>query len=60
LEPPISRLVSGRPKKLRKMQVDESRDPKNPNRMRKFGAMMKCSICKGKWYNKRACPIKST
>jgi hypothetical protein len=51
--PPVSRVALGRPKKVRKRQVDESRDPKNPNRMRKFGARMKCSMCKGRGHNKK-------
>ncbi len=60
LEPPVSRVAPGRPKKVRKRQVDDRRDPKNPNRMRKFGARMKCSMCKGRGHNKRACPMRST
>jgi hypothetical protein len=60
LEPPVSRVALGRPKKVRKRQVDEHRDPKNPNRMRKFGARMKCSMCKGRGHNKKACPMRST
>jgi hypothetical protein len=60
LEPPVSRVAPGRPKKVRKRQVDERRDPKNPNRMRKFGARMKYSMCKGRGHNKRACPMRST
>jgi hypothetical protein len=60
LEPPISRVAPSRPNKLRKRQVDESRDSKNPNRMRKFGARTICSMCRGKGHNKRACPIRST
>ncbi|XP_059461899.1 uncharacterized protein LOC132190869 [Corylus avellana] len=56
LEPPTSRLQPGRPKKQRKRGPDESRDPKNPNRMRKFGARMRCSKCKVLGHNKRACP----
>jgi hypothetical protein len=60
LEPPVSRVAPGRTKKVRKRQVDERRDPKNPNRMRKFGARMKYSMCKGRGHNKRACPMRST
>ncbi|XP_059454848.1 uncharacterized protein LOC132185016 [Corylus avellana] len=42
LEPPIGRVAPGRPKKQRKSGPDESRDSKNPDRMRKFEARMKC------------------
>jgi hypothetical protein len=57
LEPPVARATPGRPKKLRKMGVDESRDLQNKFRIRKFGARMTCSNCKGKGHNKRACPM---
>jgi hypothetical protein len=36
LEPPTYRVTPGRPKRLRKRGVGESRDPKNLHRMRKF------------------------
>jgi hypothetical protein len=32
-------------------------NPKNPNKMRKFGAMMRCSKCKVMRHNKRAYPL---
>jgi hypothetical protein len=48
LEPLVARATPGRPKKLRKRGVDESRGPQNKFRIRKFGARMKCSKCKGK------------
>jgi hypothetical protein len=57
LDPPVARVAPGRPKKLRKRAPDESRDPKNPYRMRKFGSYGKCSNCKGLGHNKRACPM---
>jgi hypothetical protein len=60
LEPPIARVAPGRPKKLRKMGVDESRDPKNPHKMRKFEAKTKCSKCRARGHNKRVCPINSS
>jgi hypothetical protein len=53
----VARATPGRPKKLRKRGVDESRDPQNKFRIRKFGARMTCSKCKGKGHNKRACPM---
>jgi hypothetical protein len=37
LEPPRLRVTLGRPRKARTRAPDESRDPKNPHRMRKFG-----------------------
>jgi hypothetical protein len=57
LEPLVARAASSRPKKLRKMDVNESKYLKNKNRMRNFGAMMKCSNYKGKGHNKRTCPM---
>jgi len=57
LEPPMARATPSRPKKLRKMGVDASRDPQNKFRIRRFGARMTCSKCKGKGHNKRACPM---
>lgn len=56
LEPPRTRVPPGRPKKLRRRGPDESRDPKNPNRMRKFGAKMRCSKCRVMGHKKRSCP----
>ena len=56
LEPPKSRVQPGRPKKQRKRGPDKSKDPKNPYRMRKFGARMRCSKCKVMGHNKTACP----
>jgi len=50
-------MTSSRPKKLRNKGLDESRDSKNPNRMRKFGARMICSKCRNLGHNKRACPM---
>jgi hypothetical protein len=53
LEPPRERIALDRPKKQRRRAPYESRDLKNPNRMRKFGAMMKCGKCHGLEYNKK-------
>jgi len=50
-------VALGRPKKLRKMAVDESRYPKNPHRMRKLRAKIKYSKCKAIGHNKKACPM---
>jgi hypothetical protein len=49
------RIALSRPKRQRRRAPDESRDPKNPNRMRKFGAMMQCEKCHGLGHNKRSC-----
>jgi hypothetical protein len=57
LKPPVARVTPRRPKKLRKRAPDESRDPKNLYRMRKFGSCGKCSNYKGLGHNKRACPM---
>jgi hypothetical protein len=57
LEPPRGRITLGRPKKQRRRALNESRDPKNPNRMRKFGARIKCRKCHGLGQNKRSCPF---
>jgi hypothetical protein len=54
LEPPRARVAPGRPRKLRRRGPDESKDAKNPNKMRKFGARMRCSKCKVSGHNKRA------
>jgi hypothetical protein len=56
LEPPRGRITSGRPKRQRRRAPDESRDPKNPNQMRKFGARMQCGKCHGLGHNKRSYP----
>jgi hypothetical protein len=56
LEPPRQRVAPGRPRKLMRGS-DESRDLKNPNRMRKFRARMRCSKCKVLEHNKRASPL---
>jgi hypothetical protein len=53
LEPPRGRIALGRPKRQRRRAPNESRDPKNPNRMRKFGARMQCGSI---GHNKRLCP----
>ena len=47
LVPPRGRITPSRPKKQRRKATDESRDPKNSNRIRKFGARMKCGKCHG-------------
>jgi hypothetical protein len=57
LEPPRPRVAPGRPRKLRMRGPGESKDPKNPDRMRKFGARMRCSKCRVLGHNKRACPL---
>lgn len=58
LEPPRSRVALGRHRKTRTRSPDESRDPKNPYRMRKFGLKVKCSFCKLFGHNTRTCPKK--
>jgi zinc finger SWIM domain-containing protein 3 len=57
LESPRPRVAPGRPRKLRRRGPDESRDSKNPDRMWKFGARMRCSKCRVLGHNKRACPL---
>lgn len=57
LKLPKFRVAFGKPKKLRKRALDESRDPKNPNRMRKYGARMRCEKCTGLGHNKGSCPL---
>ena len=56
LEPPKGGITSGRPKRQRRRAPNESRDPKNSNWLRKFGAMMKCGKCHGLGHSKRSCP----
>jgi hypothetical protein len=56
LEPPRGRIAPGRSKRQRIRAPDESRDPQNPNWMRKFGVRMQCGKCHGLGHNKRSCP----
>ena len=56
LEPPRGRIAPGRPKRQMRRAPDDSRDSKNPNRMRKFGARMQCGKCHGLGHNKMSCP----
>jgi hypothetical protein len=58
LEPPILRVTPCRPRKGRTRAPDESRDPKNPHKMRKFGLRGKCGYCKLLGHNSRTCPSK--
>jgi hypothetical protein len=51
-------VTPGRPRKGRTRAPDESRDPKNPHRMRKFGLRGKCGYCKMLGHNSRTCPSK--
>jgi hypothetical protein len=51
-------VTPGRPRKARTRAPDESRDPKNPHRMRKFGLKGKCGYCKMLGHNSRTCPKK--
>jgi hypothetical protein len=57
LKPPRPRVALGRPRKLRRRGPDENRDPKNLDRMKKFGVRMRCSKCRVLGHNKRACPL---
>jgi len=63
LESPRLRVTLSRPRKGRTRAPDESRDPKNPHRMRKFGLRKfglrgKCGYCKMLGHNSRTCPRK--
>jgi hypothetical protein len=51
-------VTPGRPRKGRTRAPDESRDPKNPHRKRKFGLRGKCGYCKMLGHNSRTCPRK--
>jgi hypothetical protein len=51
-------VTVGRPQKARTRALDESRDPKNPHRMRKFRLKGKCGYCKMLGHNSRTCPKK--
>jgi hypothetical protein len=51
-------VTPGRPRKARTRAPDESRDPKNPHRMRKFGLRGKCGYCKMLGHNSKTCPRK--
>jgi hypothetical protein len=58
LEPPRLRVTPSRPWKARTRAPDESKDLKNPHRMRKFGLKGKCSFCKMYGHNSKTCPKK--
>jgi hypothetical protein len=58
LEPPRSKVTPGRPRKARTRAPDESRDPKTPYRLRKFGLKGKCGFRKLSGHNTRTCPKK--
>jgi hypothetical protein len=58
LEPLRSRVTPSRPQKARTRAPDESRDLKNPYKMRKFGLKGKCGFCKMFGHNSRTCPKK--
>jgi hypothetical protein len=58
LEPLRSRVTPGRPRKARTRAPDESRDLKNPYKIRKFGLKGKCGFCKMFGHNSRTCPKK--
>jgi hypothetical protein len=57
VDPPLRRIQSGRPKKLRTRGPEE---PVNQYRMRKGGVRMKCSKCRGIGHNTRTCPLTRT
>lgn len=52
LQPPLSRKLTGRPKKLRRRQADEPRDPHKASRK---NINVTCGKCLGSGHNKRTC-----
>jgi hypothetical protein len=54
VNPPLERCHPGRPKKQRKKDPTE---PRNPYRFSKLGTNIKCSICKKFGHNSRTCPL---
>ncbi|XP_060197181.1 uncharacterized protein LOC132626354 [Lycium barbarum] len=53
VEPLVTRQLPGRPPKSRRKEVYESRKTRLISRR---GAIMTCSTCQAKGYNKRGCP----
>ncbi|KAL6558613.1 hypothetical protein OROMI_018963 [Orobanche minor] len=53
VKPPTVRKLSGRPKKVRRRAPEE--DPKNPNKLRRFGLVMTCMNCQQKGHNSATC-----
>jgi hypothetical protein len=52
IEPPKSRVTTGRPKKIRQRGVEE---PRNPNSVKRGGNKVQCGHCKKFGHNQRSC-----
>jgi hypothetical protein len=55
IEPPKTRVASGRPRKVR---IRRDEEPKNPNTIRKGGNKNQCGQCKKWGHNKRTRPVR--
>uniref|UniRef100_A0A2N9EU15 CCHC-type domain-containing protein n=1 Tax=Fagus sylvatica TaxID=28930 RepID=A0A2N9EU15_FAGSY len=54
VDPPFERCHPGRPKRMRRRDPSE---PRNPFRFSKVGTNIKCSSCKKLGHNSRTCPL---
>lgn len=54
VEPPLVRIMPGRPKKKRRRGQDE-RNPNNPAKLRKIGVRITCQKCLQQGHNSRGC-----
>ena len=54
IDPPLERCHPGKPKRQRKRDLTE---PRNPYRFTKLGTNIKCSVCKKFGHNSRTCPL---
>ncbi|XP_057808548.1 uncharacterized protein LOC131023028 [Salvia miltiorrhiza] len=53
VKPPAIRKLPGRPKKVRRRDLEE--DPKNPHKLKRFGLVMTCRNCQQKGHNSKTC-----
>ncbi|CAL1381384.1 unnamed protein product [Linum trigynum] len=61
IQPPPFRAMPGRPKKKRRLSVDEilQKDKKNPHKLSRVNRIIFCSKCKQSGHNSRTCPTKN-
>ena len=52
--PPLKRILSGRPKKKRRLQASEMK--KDDTQVKRWGIRKKCAICKQLGHNRTTCP----
>ena len=54
IDPPLERCQPGKPKRKRKRDLTE---PRNPYRFSKLGTNIKCFVCKKFEHDSRTCPL---